>query len=379
MRADQPGSGHSPTLQEAFDPRRNSFDVLRLVFAVTVGVTHGFAIQTGWQPFWGSTTIGDVALDGFFILSGFLVARSYLTLSALPRFLWHRFLRIMPAFWVCLLVTALLVAPAAAVLQSRPAGVVFGGDRSAWHYLLGNAGLFIRDHEIAGIFLGQPEQALNGSLWTLAFEAFCYGVVAVLGVAGLLHRRRGVVLALAGILLSLTVVRELGVPILTGYYRENLLRLLLVFLLGSLAYLYADRIPMRGVLAAVSAAVVVLSGFLLTDYRALGAVALTYLYLWIATCLPWAWSMRTDLSYGMYIYHYPVFQLMALTILAGLPTPLFVVLGLLITLGPAAASWFVVEKPALARKHSPFPDRVATAIGVPAGGRARTGGRHRLV
>jgi peptidoglycan/LPS O-acetylase OafA/YrhL len=88
------------TVEQRFDRRRNNFDSLRLFFAGLVAVAHGIAIHTGDQPQWGASTLGDFGLDGFFILSGFLVTRSYLSLGSLPRFSWHRLLRIMPAFWV---------------------------------------------------------------------------------------------------------------------------------------------------------------------------------------------------------------------------------------------------------------------------------------
>lgn len=78
----------------------------------------------------GAVHAGRFGLDGFFILSGFLVTRSFLALDPLPRFIWHRFLRIMPGFWVCLLVTTFVVAPAAALLHGLPALTPFTGEPS---------------------------------------------------------------------------------------------------------------------------------------------------------------------------------------------------------------------------------------------------------
>ncbi|OLT06022.1 hypothetical protein BJF90_19280 [Pseudonocardia sp. CNS-004] len=232
------------TLHGTFDPRRNSFDLLRLLFAATVAVSHGLVLQTGWQPKWGVSTLGDFGLDGFFILSGFLVTRSFLTLDSFPRFVWHRFLRIMPGFWVCLVVVALAVAPAAALLRGLPATTPFTGDPSAIRYVIGNAGLLIVQYDIAGILVDRPrELSFNGALWTLFFEAFCYTVVAALGVLGVLRRRTWVVAGVAAVLAVLTVLQEAGLPV---WLNDRVLRLLLVFLLGALAHLYAHRIPMHG-------------------------------------------------------------------------------------------------------------------------------------
>jgi Predicted acyltransferases len=348
------------TLQDRFDPRRNSLDVLRLSFALLVAVGHGIAIHTGTQPHWGSSTLGDFGLDGFFILSGFLVTRSFLTLGSLPRFVWHRFLRIMPGFWVCLLVIALVVAPLAAVLQGLGPESAFVGDPSALRYLFGNAGLLIVQYDIAGILADTPNGvSFNGALWTLFFEAFCYLIVAVLGVAGVLRRRAVVVPLAVGVLAVLTVLQEAGLPVVLN---DRVLRLTLVFLLGSVAYLYAHRIPMRSDLAAVGAVVFVVSVAAFQDYRVLGAAALAYVFLWFGACFPWPWSVRTDLSFGVYIYHWPILQLLVLTGLAGIATPVFIVIGLAVSAAVALLSWRLIEKPALRHKHSGFPDRATAAL-----------------
>lgn len=356
-----PGRVAAGPLSVVFDPRRNSLDVLRLTLAVVVAATHGTVILAGWQPHWGSTTIGAFAVDGFFVLSGFLVARSFVGLGSVGRFAWHRFLRIMPGFWACLVVTAFMAAPVAAVLRGGSPAAPFSGPSSAWSYLTANAGLFIGQYPIGDLLAGRPSTAFNGALWTLVFEAFCYGVVAVLGVLGLL-RRRGAVLALTAVLAVLTLAKEIGLPVADGDMSGRLLRLLLVFLLGVVAYLYAERIPMRGGLATVAAVALLVSPLVVDDYRVLGAVPLTYVLLWFATCSPWHTSLRTDLSYGMYIYHFPVFQLLALTSLGSLPTWSFVPFGLLATLAPAALSWYLVERPALAHKNSGLPDRLVGAL-----------------
>ncbi len=354
------------TLRDTFDPRGNSFDILRLSFAGVVAVSHGSVLHSGWQPRWGVSTLGDFGLDGFFILSGFLVTRSFLNLGSFPRFAWHRFLRIMPGFWACLVVVALVVAPAAALLRGLPATMPFTGEPSALGYVFGNAGLLIVQYDIAGILVDRPrELSFNGALWTLFFEAFCYTIVAALGVLGVLRRRRWVVVGIAAVFAVLTALQEVGLPV---WVNDRILRLVFVFLLGSLAYLYAHRIPIRWTLAAGAAVVFLGSVVVFDDYRVLGAAPLAYLIVWFGTCFPWRWSMRADLSYGVYIYHWPVFQILGLTGLAAAPSELFVPIGLAVVAVPAALSWYLVEKPALNRKNSPTPDRVAAAL-------ARTLGR----
>jgi peptidoglycan/LPS O-acetylase OafA/YrhL len=98
------------------------------------------------------------------------------------------------------------------------------------------------------------------------------------------------------------------------------------------------------------------------NYRVLGALPMAYLVFWFATAGRRFVSLRVDVSYGIYIYHWPVIQLLALTSLHWLPDWSFAPVAIFATVPVALASWFLVEKPALARKHSPFPDRVATLL-----------------
>jgi peptidoglycan/LPS O-acetylase OafA/YrhL len=339
-------------LAQTFDARSNSFDAIRLVLAGLVAIDHGVILHTGVVHRVNGTALGDFAVDGFFVLSGFLVCRSYLRLDSLPRFLWHRLVRIMPGFWTCLLVTALMVAPLVAILEGRPFTTAFTGEHSAVRYVILNAALVVNQFDIAGLLGTNPMPLIfDGALWTLAFEAVCYGLLAGLGFLGILRRRRWIVLAAVLGLYSLTILQTLGFDVVIG---DLLVRLALMFFLGSAAWLFADRVPMTGRLAGAAAALFIVSILFADPYRLAGAAAFAYLIMWLGTSVPWKVHVRTDLSYGLYIYHYLVLQVLMVTAASRLPTPLFVVLGVLVTLLPATASWFLVEKPALARKNGPL-------------------------
>jgi peptidoglycan/LPS O-acetylase OafA/YrhL len=92
----------------AFDPRRNSLNFIRLVLAVAVLLDHsgplgGFA--NGANHFFQVAFRAVNPVYGFFGISGYLIAASA-GRNRTGRFLWQRFLRIFPAFWVCLIVTS---------------------------------------------------------------------------------------------------------------------------------------------------------------------------------------------------------------------------------------------------------------------------------
>ncbi len=359
-----------------FDPRRNSLSVLRLALAAIVALVHAQAIGWGVQPTLGRTDIGELAVDAFFVISGFLVTRSALRLPGPGRFLWHRFLRIMPGFWACLLVTAFVAAPLLALAEGRSPLVVLTAPQSGPGYVLNNAALLIRQWDVAE--LGGTARSMNGSLWTLFYEVLCYLVAGALVTLGLTRSTRGTARrrgtsrspsALRGgrALLDVACRRApllitLGVWALLALDQSGrqigpdyLPRFLFMFLLGALALEYAERIRISPAL--LTAAAVLLTGSLwMEQYRVLGGVAFAYLLMWAVVALPAGLQLRTDLSYGVYVYHWPVGLLLA-QVMALPVSPLLgaAVLGpavLAITALVAFASWHLVEQPALRHKNA---------------------------
>jgi peptidoglycan/LPS O-acetylase OafA/YrhL len=345
------------SLAESYDPRRNTLDAVRVGLALIVAVSHGIVMRTSDEPLWGNSTLGDLAVDGFFVLSGFLVTGSYQRIAAsnghasfwtVVRFGWHRFLRIMPGFWVCLVVLAFVVAPLAAVLEGRPAVTPFVTSPSSWDFLVHNAGLHIVQYDIAGLFAANPTPLVfDGALWTLVLEAMCYVLLAALGWSGAVRRRRWVVLVLAGVLWALLVAQSFGVDTGIG---DSTTRLGLMFVLGVASYLFSARIPISPAWAVAAVIPLVACLALLHDYRIVAAPALAYLIVYLGTGLPRPVRLRADFSYGIYIYHWPTEQLLMLSAAAVLPTAAFVALSLAAVLLPAAASWHLVEKRSLTHK-----------------------------
>ena len=335
-----------PTLGSEFDPRRNSLDLMRLLLATTVAVVHASQIAYGHQPHLGQTELGALAVDAFFVLSGFLVARSFLQLRSVGRYLWHRALRILPAFWVCLVMTATLVAPAIAALEGRAADSVYP---ASFSYVVSNAALYMSDFAVAGLPSGtEMPHVVNGALWTLFYEAVCYLGVVALGVVGALTHRWWVVGVGIGVVLALLWGQALGIVPVAG---ALFLRFFLMFGLGTLALLVADRLPITRHWCLVATAVLAVSLALPLDYRLIGSLAFAYLCLYAVVRTPWLRHRPpADLSYGMYIYHWPIETLLVLAGATALTQVGYTILALGLATAAATASWLFVERPALARK-----------------------------
>jgi peptidoglycan/LPS O-acetylase OafA/YrhL len=321
--------------------------------------------------------MGELAVDGFFVVSGFLVTRSALRLRSLRRFAWHRALRILPGFWVCLVVVGFVVAPLIAWVQGRPPGVVLAGEDSAPGYVVRNAGLLMRQWDVAGLVatLGGEEIALDGALWTLWYEALCYAGLAVLVAVVPMALRRYAVAAGVAAMWLLVVAVETGT---VEGAPEFLPRFALMFGLGALGWLFADRVrftPSLVVLAAAAFGAGVL-GF--ADYRAVGAAGFAYLLLWAVVALPVRIEPRGDLSYGMYVYHWPVQQVLVAAGATALGLQAFTLLALGLAAGAAALSWCFVERPALACKDARWVDAIPLRPRPSPGAHAHSRGVHAL-
>lgn len=337
----------SDAFSAVFDPRQNALNALRLLLAVSVILWHSFPItgrDIGFAPL--RQLLSHVGVDGFFTISGFLIVSSWVRAPRTATFLRARVLRIFPGFWASLVVTAAVIGPL--VLVATGEGLVGGYWRDAVSYVGRNAGLWVAQYDIAGTPAGVSFPGVwNGSMWTLFWEFLCYLAVLGLGLTRLLQRRFTVPAAF--VVLTLTTLATAYGPI-DNYWLTLGSRFGLPFVAGALVYHYRDRIPVRGRFLAL-AAVLVLASCWLPDYRVVAALPLAYLMLSVgALGRHPRLRFRQDLSYGTYIYAFPLQQALALAGAARLGVLLFAVASLALTLPFAAASWFGIEKPALRLK-----------------------------
>ncbi len=320
--------------------------------AFTLG---GFGVDPLFAITKGAVDAGSVAVDCFFLLSGLLITRSIQRADGLGRYLWHRALRIFPGFWACLVVAAFAFAPMLYVHERGTLAGFFTGTNSPWTYVSSNAVLVMNQYGIAGLLAHAPVPLLfNHSLWTLQYEFFCYLVIGALGTLVILARRPAIILV---------PLAACFVVFVAGSWHRGLqpvpttlrgFEICTFFWIGSFAFLFRDRIPMRGSLAFLAA---LLTAATLTTH-AYGIVlpfSLSYLTLYVAMFLPLRdFDKRRDLSYGIYIYAYPILQLLAAFGAARAGYPAYLGAAYLISLAFAAASWFGIEKRSLALKDLVF-------------------------
>lgn len=371
--AASPGPAPAGSLAAVFEPRLNGLNLLRLLLALGVVLRHSSTMlgePVGWRP--AELLMRSVFVDGFFAISGYLIVRSWLNRPDWRSYLRARALRILPGFWVCLVVVAFVMAPLHGLITEGRVPTEHAGD--AFGYVWRNSLLWIVQEDIAGGPLGAAPAEVgtwNGSLWTLSWEFACYLGVLALGVTGLLLRRW---VLPAAFLLALTVLSATTVPALDHWFVHAAARFATMFLAGALVLQLQRRIPARWSLVGLACAVVVASAALLPDYRMVAALPLAYACVVAGALLKVpALNLRTDLSYGTYIYAFPVQQLLVGAGLGAAGVPLFFAASVAVTLPLAAVSWFAVERPALRLKTaSSRPDVVAPAEPGPVAPAVRT-------
>lgn len=331
------------TVAQRFDPRHNSLNFLRLAFASAVIVSHAKPLGGfGHDPAIARQTVGTWAVMGFFAISGYLIAASRMH-TQLPEFFARRVLRIYPGFVACLLVTAVVFAPLSVIVGS--------GSYSPMHalsYVVHNLGLKVEADGIAGTLSGVPYgSAWNGSLWTLFYEFACYVAIGLLLTLPARWRHRAVL----GAFLVSAIAGGYGAHHPLPTTADHFFSLAPVFFAGSLLYLFGERVRFDWRLGCLAIALLPFT----TELQAmqyLGAPLMAYACLWLGVVLPLhKIGSRNDISYGVYIYAFPVQRILVLLHVNQHGVVIYAIVSMLATLPFAVASWLLVERRALALKR----------------------------
>jgi len=372
------------TIQTSFQTRHNSLNFIRLILALMVVFSHALTIGSfGSENFLGKTSLGTVAVYGFFGLSGFLIAGSA-SRNRVGRFLWQRFLRIYPAFWICIIMIGFVFGSVVWIhanpTTAHKCGISCyvnepGGPIG---YVLHNFSIRTTQSTIVNTLpLGYFRPVWNGSLWTLFFECLCYLMMALLSIVGLL--RRPLTVAILAVSVWVTEVVVTSVPRWNHVFSPSdhwdimkMMTFVPIFLGGSLLYLYREKVPDSSVLAGVCA-LVFLSGLVLPLGNSVPAftftsmdltsVFLVYPLVWLGIHLPFHMvGAHNDYSYGVYIYAYPVQQMLVVWGLNRWGYWPYAMLSVVAVAPFAVASWWTIEKHALRLKTVRWPGRAGWGL-----------------
>jgi peptidoglycan/LPS O-acetylase OafA/YrhL len=316
--------------------RENNFDILRLLLATVVVFFHVGYVS--YSPLFENLPryfSGHLAVEGFFAISGFLIFASYERSSSLRDYFIKRAARILPGYWLaaafCLFI--------AFCYGSFHVGPFLFANLTFANFLAPS---------VPGVFPLNPNTVMNGALWTIKIEVMFYILVPVIVWLGRrLHRD--------AVLWSLFV---LSILYRVAMADHNTLALQLpgqlsFFIIGALIHYHLRFFEEHGHWFALGAALLYLA-HIATGWFVFRPAGVATLTLWASLLLPVVkgptrWG---DFSYGIYVLHWPIIQvIVALGLYRSHPwAALVLTLAAIATAAPL--SWFLVEKPSLALAHS---------------------------
>jgi peptidoglycan/LPS O-acetylase OafA/YrhL len=323
------------------------FDYVRIGLSICVLTSHSFdladpiaaKIWTQTSPF---AAFKLAILPMFFAVSGFLVTGSLVRARTISGFATLRVVRLLPALSMEVFLSALLLGP----LVTTVALSDYFTDPLFRAYFFNLAG--VPQYLLPGVFLDHPRPEVNGQLWTLPYELWCYGALALLGLAGLLRRPAMGLAILIGFTMTVWLL-GLVTPAPRGPWLYSW-SLVSAFAAGVVLFLYRHRLPWNARWGAASFALTALL-YLSAHTRALAMIPIAYWTVWLGLFNPRAtWiAGRHDYSYGVYLLAYPIQQLLWMWP-AFRPWYMNMSFGLVLTLLAAAFSAHFVEQPAMRRR-----------------------------
>ena len=328
--------------------RENNFDIIRLVAAAMVIVSHASGLADPLFTLTNGLTMGTLGVYIFFTISGYLVSQSFIHRSSNTIFFVNRCLRIFPGLLCVLLFAMVVVGP---IFTTRSVKEYFSSSET--YMYLGNLTLMKLQYYLPGLFVFDGKQrVVNVPLWTLVFEFAMYIIVAVYGTIGLLKKSplsiAFQVIALCAAIYGLLnpekggfYLLKVNVKLFTAFYSY--------FFVGALMGYFMDKIKFN---AWTLIGLMILWWFSLhTFVFPLICLVLTAYTIFYFAFFPKPLgkfiTKRGDFSYGLYLYGY-VIQNVIVTVLGHhVPVWEMILLCLAGTFPFALLSWFLVEKKAL--------------------------------
>jgi peptidoglycan/LPS O-acetylase OafA/YrhL len=298
--------------------KSNSFDFIRLFLASFIVYAHSLRFGGYWhEPYFNIndqgyryTTLGNICVYMFFAISGYFVTMSYVSSNSISIFLTKRIKRIYPAFWICLLITAFGIPPL--ILGARGENLFnylysYLGD--SFVYLDLNLTGRIIEGSIGNILEGKPYPVLNGALWSIIYEIKIYLLTGFFGFFGILKKRL-VILTLTTIWLSFYSLIVMNEEIFQAIHKlpeiATDVTLISYFLIGTCLFLWRDTVRYSITISAVLLPLIILA--IHFNCLPLAAPCLVYVLFSFGVYLPFKDISNKfgDLSYGVYLYHWPV-------------------------------------------------------------------------
>jgi len=337
-------------------PAENNFDFLRWFFAFSVVIYH-LIILTGnvfLKPV-AKIVNGDTAVCGFFIISGFLITRSWVLRKEIKKYSTNRMRRLLPGYLSVIFISIIVLS-----FFSKLPVVDYFSNVETFKYLLANITFLNFLHpSLPGIFESNSMNAVNGSLWTIKVEIMFYVLVPIIVlIMTRMKKRLSTNIFLVLVYLSTYIYRYLchWVAISYGisFFNELAHQLpgyINYFSTGIILYINFDTIKKHETKLIIPAIIFVVLHYLIgTDYVFPLALGIIIFYIAFNFRGLNTFGKYGDFSYGTYIFHFPIIQLCISLGLITSKTSIKYFIPIMLTLLFSYASWHIIEKRFLKRR-----------------------------
>lgn len=328
--------------------KNNNYDLLRLIFALNVFFVHASVLSKSESLlFLESLFNSQIAVAGFFVVSGFFIFMSYEKTDNIILYVLKRIRRICPPYFFVVCFFAFFCF----AFSTFPIQQYFSLDLVK--YLIANLFFLNFLHpSLPGVFTTNPVTAVNGALWAIRIELFFYALVPLIVY---LYRRTGKIFVFAAIYflsaaaaVYLQYLEATSTVQLYHFVRVEVAMQLTYFISGALLYFHFDLF-LRHRTALIICAVLVM---IVNNYFRLALLeplALSIIVIYLGSCFYYLgnFSKYGEMSYGIFILHFPILQiLVSLGIMQNHPF-LGLFTALILVLAGSFLCWHWIEKPFL--------------------------------
>ena len=347
------------TIKDIYDSHNNLFTIMSIIMSIMIIVFHCYALfyNNGKTDFLSNLleyeNTGSIVVAMFFIISGFMIPTSLKNSKNLGNYLWKRVKKIIPPLFLCLVVSSMVIAPL--VLKVNYFSYLFHPG-NYFHYIFDNL-LFVKNtnYGISNAFINNPYPiAINGSIWTLKHQFFMYLLIIPIFYL-LVKDDKKYYYIFYLLILFITILSYTGsLDNIYKYFTNHfsyigilnegkaLIRLSYYFLAGVFINKYIDKIPYTKF--SIIIMILPLIIFFKTEYFPYAClVSLPYLTIVLGTIkCP---IKITDISYHIYIWAFPIQQLIIYYGLKNLNIYNYIILSIFATIIVAYISYYLSEYP----------------------------------
>ena len=334
------------------DSRSNNFNIIRVIAAFLVILGHMYFIMgLGNQlPVFAGQGIQAIGAKTLFVLCGYFITTSWIKDQHVGRYAVKRLFRIYPAFIVLVLLSVFVLGP---IVTEIPRDQYFANIHT-WEYF---KNLLLHPvYALPGVFTSLPyANVVNGSLWTIPLELAFYVLIPLMTIVPWKKKFPIVGIVLLVLFTAFTFVREFvlfpkGINLV--FWGNGLIQatdLIPPFLLGHI-FSFVDKKYFNWQIGTIAFLTVSFLNVPLPYSDLVFPLALAYFILSLGNAKNPVfrnWFKKSDFSYGLYLYGFPIQQVMYILLRkANLHPILMTFICFVIVLGFAILSWYFVEKPA---------------------------------